>query len=255
MSGNEYVRQILAKYRVPRGEASITEKTAREIYPIVKKWAGEHLNAISLSGSYAKGTAVGTGTDVDLFISIKSSVPVTLSKLYNSLFRLVSSRGWNARRQNVSVGVTVSGVKVDLVPGRVQSGYRNYHSLYRSKTDSWTQTNVALHIDKIKASGRKLEIQALKIWRDLRGLDFPSLYLELVVLKALHNLSSSPDKLARNVLKCLEFIQDSISSARIVDPANSNNVLSDELNTFQKNQLALAAKKSLNEEYWESIIW
>lgn len=255
MNGNQYVRQVLSKYRVPRGRGSATEDVATSVAPLIEKWGGKCLNSITYSGSYAKGTAVSTGTDVDLFISIDSDIPKNLSHIYNSLYRLVSNRGWSARRQNVSVGIAASGVEIDLVPGRVQPGYQNYHSLYRSKTDSWTQTNVKLHIDKISSSGRRSEIKAIKIWRDLRNLEFPSVFIELIVLEALKNLSSSDSKLARNVLKCLEHIRDSIKSTRIVDPANSNNVISDEISSFQKSKLSRRASESLDEKYWDNIIW
>ena len=36
------------------------------------------------SGSYAKGTAIAGGTDIDILISLKSSAP-TLKEIYNSL--------------------------------------------------------------------------------------------------------------------------------------------------------------------------
>lgn len=40
---------------------------------------------------------------------------------------------WNARPQSVSIGVTINGFQADLVPGKVQEGYQNYHSLWVSK--------------------------------------------------------------------------------------------------------------------------
>ena len=143
--------------------------------------------------------------------------------------------------------------RADLVPGRVQEGYRNYHSLYRQKTDSWTQTNVSLHTDTVTRSGRVQEIRAVKIWRFLRRLDFPSLYLELFVIRALSG--KRQDTLPANVLHGLRTIGDSLVSARVEDPANTNNVLSDELSRAQKENIAELATQSAGESYWERIIW
>ena len=39
-------------------------------------------------------------------------------------------------------GKTVNATRGDLVPGKVQAGDQNYHSLDLRKRDSWSQTNV-----------------------------------------------------------------------------------------------------------------
>jgi hypothetical protein len=190
---------------------------------------------------------------VDVFISLKSDTKETLKELYEMLYSLAQRNGWSPRRQNVSVGVTVNGTRGDLVPGKVQAGYQNYHSLYLRKRDSWTQTNVALHIDTVRNSGRLKEIRAIKIWRLLHGLDFPSLYLELFVINAL--LGRSRSALAENTLHALRTIGSSLASTRIVDPANTNNVVSDDLTQAEKQRVGAQAAQSAREKYWENIIW
>jgi len=119
------------------------------------------------SGSYAKETGVRGISDVDVFISLKSDTSDTLKELYEKLLSLAQTNGWSPRRQNVSVGVTVNGTRGDLVPGKLQAGQQNYHSLYLRRRDSWTQTNVTLHVDTVHRSGRLKEIRAVKIWRML----------------------------------------------------------------------------------------
>lgn len=177
------MRQVLDNHRVATGPLSPAELTVAIIEPTIRQWAGSDLRGISLSGSYAKSTAVRGSADVDVFISLTSLLP--LRDIYTSLFNVAAASGWNPRRQNVSIGILVGQVKVDLVPGRVQPGYQNFHSLYKSKQDTWTQTNVSQHISLVRNSGRTEEIRALKVWRNRLGLDFPSFYLELVTMEAL----------------------------------------------------------------------
>ena len=177
----------------------------------------------------------------------------TLREIYYSLYNFAQQQGWSPRAQNVSVGVTVNGTRGDLVPGKVQAGYENYHSLYLRKRDSWTQTNVALHVDTVRKSGRVREIRAIKIWRFLRSLEWPSLYLELFTIRAVSGRSLSA--LADNVLHALRVIGSSLTSARIEDPANTNNVLSDDLSAQEKQQIASLAAQSARELHWERIIW
>lgn len=253
MTPDQYVESILAKYTVQRGPNSPAERLGSDVAGPLRKWANQYLNTLEYSGSYAKETGVRGISDVDVFISLKSDTPGTLKELYNSLYGLAQKQAWSPRAQNVSVGITINGTRGDLVPGKVQAGYQNYHSLYLRKRDSWTQTNVTLHVQTVRRSGRLKEIRAVKIWRFLRALDFPSLYLELFTIQALAGHSRTT--LAANVLHALRTIGMSLTSTRIEDPANTNNALSDDLTRKEKERIAGLAVQSAREQYWEKIIW
>jgi hypothetical protein len=226
---------------------------ANAIAQSLKNWAGNWLSKTTLSGSHAKGTSVLGESDVDLFISLRAGTPGTLGDLYNSLYQWAEMEGWSPRRQTVSVGINYNGVAIDLVPAKIQAPYRNWHSLYNNRKSSWTQTNVAIHIQTVSTSGRTDEIRAIKIWRNLRGLDFHSFYLELTVMDSLHRLSTY--RLAENVLEALNYIADYLPTARVIDPANSNNIISSSISLTQKTNIALEARRSLQALSWEEIIW
>lgn len=253
MTPDQYVESILAKYAVPRGPNSPAERLGVVVAGPIRTWAGHQLNALEYSGSYRKETGVRGISDVDIFISLKTSTSNPLREIYSSLYELAQKQGWSPRAQNVSVGVTTNATRGDLVPGKLQAGYQNYHSLYLRKRDTWTQTNVSLHVQTVRNSGRLDEIRAIKIWRFLRGLDFQSLYLEFFTIKSL--TGRSRNALANNVLHALRTIGTSLTSTRIEDPANTNNLLSEEITTKEKQQIAGLAAQSARQQYWENIIW
>jgi len=253
MTAEQYVESILTKCEVARGPTSPAERLGAVVAGPVRTWAGQQLNSLQYSGSYAKETGVHGVSDVDVFISLKSDTTNTLREIYDSLYALAQQQGWSPRQQNVAVGVTVNGTRGDLVPGKVQAGYQNYHSLYLRKKESWTQTNVSLHVDTVHNSGRLREIRAVKIWRMLHGVDFPSLYLELFVIDALSGRSRT--SLADNVLHALRAIGSSLVSTRVMDPANTNNVLSDDLTKPEKERIASLAARSASQQHWKDIIW
>lgn len=252
MTPDQYVDTVLARYAVSRGATSLAEQLGTTVAAPIRTWAGQQLNELRYSGSYAKETGVHGTSDVDVFVSLKSGTTSTLKEIYDSLFSLAHASGWSPRRQNVSVGVTVNGTRGDLVPGKVQAGQQNYHSLYLRKRDSWTQTNVALHVDTVINSGRQKEIRAIKIWRMLHSLDFPSLYLELFTIHSLSGRSQST--LGDNVLHALRTIGTSLASTRVMDPANTNNIISDDLTQAEKERIASLAARSAGQRYWEDII-
>lgn len=250
MSEDTYLRSILSKYAV---NVSGAEMAGNTIYPLIETWGNVYLVKAEFSGSLAKGTGVNIGTDADIFISVSSTSPGTLADLYETLFNAVSQSGYAARKQNVSIGTTVNGYKIDLVPGRRQSQFGNDHSLYKNKSGTWTQTNINTHINYVKDSNRIEEIRLAKIWRQLHNLEFPSFYLEMAVIDSLKY--STVGKLSWNFLKVLEFFRDELPAKRYIDPANTNNVISDDLNAGQKSIISNQARQSRSQNTWGGIVW
>ena len=93
----------------------------------------------------------------------------------------------------------------------------------------------------------------MKIWRERNKLDFPSLYLELTVLKA---LASEPyGQLTHNVAAVLRYIGNRFEQVEVRDPANEDNVVSNDLSAKEKKAIAKAARDALYDENWKKILW
>jgi hypothetical protein len=252
MSEQDYLNSILARELVGVGLASPALLLPGTIELVLRQWAGAYLLSVTPSGSYAKGTANRSDTDLDLFISLSPDTPDTLSNVHNTLINALKAAGYQPRLQNVSIGVTVHGHSVDLVPGKRQNWFYNDHSLYKRRGDTWTKTDVSKHIETVKGSYRQSEIRIIKLWRTQKRLEFPSLYVELAVIKALelNYLTPLPD----NIRTIFAYLRDNILTARFVDPANNNNVISDDLTIAEKKAIRTAALAALSEPYWRDIV-
>lgn len=251
MTADEYVKQIIANKKAEN--ITLNDTRLLTVKSTLTNWAGQQLSTLKQSGSSAKGTALKGIADFDIFISLKSDTTETLKEIYNKLETAVKGAGWATRRQNVSIGITHSNLKIDLVPGKIQAGCQNYHSIYSSKKDTWMQTNVDLHITKVQNSNRVNEILLTKIWKHNHGLDFPSIYLELTVLDALYN--KPVNKISNNLWAVLVYLRDNFVDSVVTDPANTNNKISDMLYKYEKEAIALQAKTSLEKKTWSEIIW
>jgi tRNA nucleotidyltransferase (CCA-adding enzyme) len=186
MTADQYLNQIITKYQI--NEAGVKTQV-KLIYPTIQRWANRFLVEAIYSGSIAKGTAISLSTDADVFISLSSTTSETLSQIYTTLYNALSQPGYQARKQNVSIGVTSGGYKIDFVPGKRQSQYGYDHSIYMNKKNTWTMTNVKTHVSHVAGSNRIKEVKLTKIWRELNKLDFPSFYLELAVIDHLSGRS------------------------------------------------------------------
>ncbi|MDP3964603.1 MAG: nucleotidyltransferase domain-containing protein [bacterium] len=252
MTPDEYLQGILRREAVDTGIFSPVRNVQGQLQPVIQEWAGSHLLSISPSGSFAKGTANHSGTDIDLFISLDHNTSETLKEIYNSLFQRLTSRGYIPKRQNVSINIRATGYSVDLVPGKRQDAYYDDHSLYRRKADTWTKTNIATHIRHVVLSGRTSEARIVKLWRDQKGFDFPSFYLELTVINSLAGQYFGT--LSSNIWKVFEYLRDRFCIARIIDPANTNNIISDDLSVAERARVKAAAEQALRATNWSQIV-
>jgi len=255
-----YIYQILLKYSARN---LVTQSLAiSQLKSTLKTWANTCYADILDSGSRAKGTAISLASDVDFLVSLTSDCNENsggLKSIYDSLYDKLNANYKNVRKQNVSVKINLNGLEVDVTPARKQPGNTNDHWLYVSKLDTRKQTNIQKHITDISQSGRTNEIKTIKIWRELNKIDFPSIYLEyLIVSNILLYYPKDANSLASNAWHVLqELAKDAGNplSARIVDPANSNNILSDLLTAAEKNRIIAQAKIAARQEYWTTIVW
>ncbi|MFV1598683.1 MULTISPECIES: hypothetical protein [unclassified Phaeobacter] len=251
MTSDQYLRNVLAREQVDTSPFSPVRSIVTTLTPMLNHWGNGYLLAIEPSGSFAKDTANQSSTDIDLFLTISSRAPSTLAQIRNSLGNCLDQHGYQYRDQNVSLGISVANYKVDLVPGKRQGQHGTDHSLYRKKADTWTKTNIRTHINLVRGSRRTEEIRVVKLWRDQWGLDFPSIYLELASLEALHGKPIG--RLSDNVADVLRYFSGRLTTIRIVDPANTSNVISDDLSFWGKQAVAATAQRALDGS-WESLI-
>ena len=207
-----------------------------------RKRSGQFIRHVQPSGSFAKGTANESGTDIDLFISLSENVPNTMREIYNTLFNKVNDKGYQPKRRSVSINISVAGYSVDLVPAKRQNNYGEDHSLYRRRADSWTKTNVTYARQSCHGQCMQPRNPHHQALARSEGPRLPVLHLELSVIRALSGVGGT---LSQRVLKILEYLRDTFPTARVIDPANTNNIVSDDLTAAERTKINAAATAAL----------
>jgi hypothetical protein len=181
-----------------------------------------YLKSIKLAGSHAKGTAL-RDSDYDLFLTYAPDAPGPLSSIQQSL-----ADSFHGRIRNVSVRIDYKGLSVDLVPSL-------NNRLWQARFNTWLKTDIAEQIRYVRSSGFIDEILALKIWRRRHALRFPSFLMELATIHAR----------PKDFRALLHFLATDFPTTRLLDPANSDNVVSDLLTEVEKLRIARRAAISL----------
>ncbi len=249
---DQYAASIVEKHRVTPDTSSTSHIAADEVLPLLKQWGKQYLLGLTLSGAYAKNTAITLSSHVDILIALSPVPGMEMKSVFWSLFEYLSDHGQHPHTRDVSIRLQSKNLNVDLIPARRdRSGAGNV--LFNKRTGQDVHTDIARHVQLVASSGRQAEICAMKIWRERTAVDFPSLYLEFSVLHALGGERFG--QLADNVLAMLRYLSGRFEQAVVKDPANPENVLSDDLSADQKNAIAKAARNVLYDENWKKIIW
>jgi len=249
---DQYAASIVEKYRIIPDTNSTSHHAADKVTPLIKEWSGQHLLGLTLSGAYAKNTAISLSSDVDVLVALDKIPGMEMKTIFWSLFEYLSDRDLNPHTRDVSIRLRSKGFNVDLIPAcrdRETSG----DALFDKRSGKTVHTDIARHIHLVANSGRQQEICAFKIWRERMSLDFPSLYLECTVLRALG--TERYGQLADNILAVLRYLSHRFEQAVVADPTSPDNLLSNGLSAADKKAIATAARDALYDENWKKILW
>jgi hypothetical protein len=248
---DQYAASVVEKYQVNQSVGSPLHHAADAVIPLLQQWGGQRLLGIALSGAYAKGTAITLSSSVDIVLSLRLSSEMEVRSEFWKLFEYLADQNLRPHTRTVSLQVESKGLRVDVIP--TWAGGGSDQILYHKEPGSPFHTNLAQHVHLITKAGRSQEICALKIWRERHSLDFPSFYLELATLLALEGERFG--QLAENVFTVLRYLAGHFAQAVIHDPANPDNAVSDDVTLAQRKMIAQAARKALEDDDWERMIW
>lgn len=268
-SKSEHLNDVLESHRMSHVESLMKkyiDKRNQVKEALDKKYNDCKATSAINSGSYAKHTAINIKFDIDLCQPFKYGSFKTLEEMADDMYNYFMNEyedeqlvKYEIRKQRVSVGLTfqIDGetIKMDVVPGRELSeddyGKSQKLNLHvRAKLDkpsTFTQTSIQKHIDHIKGKNDERRIiRLLKVWKiNKNKASIKSFFIELFVIRAFDESNKIPTELWDQLEMVLEYMRDNVKTIKLVDPANSNNVVSDTLTDLEKQNLSDDIKRLL----------
>lgn len=251
-SASNYLRGILERERVDTSSSSMLRQWTPRIDKIARAWAGRHLLEVQPAGAFEKGTANASGMRIDFLASINPAAPFSSREIYESLYHSLDKMGLRPEARNVSVGINLDGIALDIIPARRDNPQTEEHWLYSALRGSSFVTDLNRHVLDTITANRREEVRAIKLWRDQNRLAFPSYYLELTVAAALREQPRGD--LATNVWAVLGYLETHFAARTVLDPANAHNVISDELDAAEKARVRTLAKVTRASKSWQDIL-
>jgi len=251
MTINEYLGTLLSHQILKQEELDMLDGHRIEVEGFLRDKFGEE-PVIKFAGSKAKGTMISESYDLDIVCYFPYTSEKTLKELHDEVQEVLSKQ-YNIIPKASAIRIT--GLKdgpsdntdyhIDVVPGRfVDESQQDafLHVVYGEKERM--QTNIKTHIKYISESECRELIKLLKLWAHRNNLLFKTFVLELFVVRTMegfedkNNLQKSFDKLLNDLAVEFEIM-------RLVDPANSNNIVTDTMTDSEKMNVAQQARIDL----------
>lgn len=249
MTINEYLKGLLTSQDLtPRQEADL-ESHKEEVTKFLRAEFGE-APIIKYAGSREKGTMIRDSYDLDVVCYFPSSDTRSLKEIREDVSThlakeyLLESKASAERILNLRGTTAPASYHVDVVPGRFIEGTKDVFLHVQYGDRERMQTNLKTHIDFIKNSGSVDVIRLMKLWICRNNLGFKTFVLELFVVNALSGFAKKED-LQASVIKVLEEMELNLKTVQLIDPANTNNVVSRVVSATDKSLLIGAASNAL----------
>jgi hypothetical protein len=240
-----YLEEVLDSQRIgPEVEAAVRARRAA----VKEILHGAAPARIYYGGSFAKHTAIAAAFDLDIVVYFAAGRP---KDLYESVEARLRAAGHTVIRHNVALRLQYTpGWHVDVVPGLAQDASFEYADLWASDRAATRQTSLKRHIELARSGDREV-VRLLKLWRARHVVPVSSFVLELAAARALRGVAGlNLDSRFRRVLELLGRLED----IRLVDPANTANVVTEDVEWGRKKLVGEMAVRALGEA-WERVVW
>ncbi len=262
---NTFLEDLLKSQELDSEDNSQLEQHEQEVRNFLAEKFDEN-PVIKIAGSVKKGTAIHESYDLDIVVYFPSSDERSLKQIYDDMVSLLSEE---YTIQPKTSAVRITGLQgnednndyhIDVVPGRFIKDSEDVflHVSYGDKERM--QTNLKTHIEHVVNSNCEDIIKLVKIWKKRNNVEIRTFVLELFVIKHLEDVSDKSD-LENCFITVMSAFRDN-QIIGLVDPANSNNNVSQTMTDSQKEFVASKASETLEtldngdlsgEEKWSMI--
>jgi hypothetical protein len=196
-----------------------------------------------LGGSFAKHTAIAAQFDLDVVVYFPAHIDLGPRDLYDAVEGRLRAAGHLPVRHNVSLRLRYTPAwHIDVVPGRAIEDDYEYARLWSVEREASRQTSLKRHIEHARSLDRDT-LRLLKLWRWRNAVPVGSFILELAAARALRRYAGPIEERFARVLR---FLATEFETARLVDPANSANIVTEDLDWWRKRDIAAAAEQALS---------
>ena len=227
---------------------------------------------IRYAWSYSKDTMIKELYDLDIIVYFKREEDWD-ERTLEEIFFAVGDALWDRYKIKYKTSAISliydkddkKDVHIDVVPWRFIEWSNGDAYIYQNDSDKCRlKTNLDTHIEHIRESKEHSAIRLIKLLKVKNAFDIKTFFLELFVIKALE--SSKNTHIENKLMEVFQYIVDNIETLKLEDPANTNNIISDQVSPSEKERMKdlaqdiISTRNTLIDDeetvsFWGTIFW
>ncbi|MBI2258031.1 MAG: hypothetical protein HYU67_03930 [Flavobacteriia bacterium] len=207
MNIEKYLIELVVKYE--KTNSILDEAVINEIKKIILSFEKKKINPIIVFGSSIKKTNIKDAPKVKLLVSIKEKDKRKPEEILQLYFDYFTQFGENVSKSNNQIIFNYKGINFNILLAKKKANTYNFHVLNNLNLNKEIVTNFNIHTLNVVETKFQREIILMKLWREKHQLNFPTMYLELVVIKVLRKCKKK--NLFSRILRILDFLRKELS--------------------------------------------
>ncbi|MFN5418453.1 MAG: hypothetical protein ACK5B9_15450 [Flavobacteriia bacterium] len=250
MNIEQYLEDLVKKY--VKSNRNLNETIIKELKKTILSFEHKKINQIVTFGSSIKGTNIRENPKVKLLISMKEKDKRSTEEITTWFYNYLQTPNNEIVRKGNQLNFNYKGIDFNIFIAKKKDKTYNYHVMQNLNLSKEVVSNFNIHTFNVVDSNFQKEIILMKLWREKHNLNFPTMYLELVVIDVLRKCKKK--NLFSRIIRILDFLRKDFIQEKFYDPSNTNNVISDYISLEEKMKIQTMAKLSLTEEYITDIV-
>jgi hypothetical protein len=249
MTPEEFLQNLLKSQDLTLDEDAILQSHKDEVTKFLRAEFGSEPD-IKYAGSYRKGTMIRENYDLDIVAYFPSTDERTLKEIHDDVLSRLKEK-YDVEEKASAIRITdmkdtedATDYHIDVVPGRFIEDSKDVFLYVVDGDKERIQTNLKTHIEYITNSRCADVIRLVKLWAHRNDISVRTFVLELFVVESLSGSRNKSD-LKTSFLQALSAFKEDFQTKKLIDPANSGNVVSDLLHPSILAMVTEAAGESL----------
>jgi hypothetical protein len=251
MTTSQYLSAILAQQNLSTSELEALRRIRQEIEGQSAVLQGSP--RFYYGGSFGKRTMIKARYDLDLVMYWPHTANYSIKGIYDAVGNVLKKRWKFVNCKTVAWELPFEGgFHIDVVPGRALDWQYYEANLHRTDRGTTLKTSLKKHIDTVRTSGRADAMRLMKLWSVRKQVPFKKTFLlELMTIEGCK--WKQTNDLGGQVIGALTYVRDNILTCNVLDPANSNNSLSDDLDANVRAAIYHRAVEAIKATYWSEV--
>ncbi len=250
-TNEEFLAKLLVSYELAPEQKEFLEKNKQKVEQALKSNLSEKISFF-YGGSEAKNTSIKLNYDLDVVVYLESGSKDRAKGFYEKVGETIRKKLKKPKQNSIGWEIPFkANFQLTVIPGVKTSEKDKRAFFFNPTTEKIVETNMELQVDYVHNSERTDVIRLVKLWKARREVPIDNFLLEAMVIEACKGIDRK--KLEKQVMRVFNYINENIDSKPVLDPANPQHNLTDEISPETKQKIKVLADQALDAKTWKLI--